>query len=307
MPADNSEATGNGVHLHYYALTYVLSFCQELLIVASLGTILMDILRHQMLFGQEGLPLGIISSKQRFTEMHYLISPDFRFGLAGFTRRRKRLLLGLFIVTSSLISLFAGPSAALLLIPTLRSNWPAGGASFWLAGSDDILWPSNLTASSVGGPDCENPDTQNLGNGALNFSSCIWAGYPTLAAAFNQRHLSSGIDLLVDDGVLKRDFVIRSRGEVEETWVLAIHMAVGVFSKNVAEAWYFALKGISSSSWHHTLRYRIFNETIGSVQSWAPAVRASCDFTDPLVYNSSELLEVSSLHFRPDAIPIHLC
>ena len=183
--------------------------------MSSLGIILMDVLRHELLFGHEGLPLGILASKQQFTEMEYLISPEFRFGLAGFARRRKRLLFGLSILTSSLISLFAGPSAALLLIPTQRSNWPAGGASFWLAGDDNSLWPSKLTTSSIGGPDCAYASMQELSTGSLNFSGCIWAGYSLLAEAFQQRHFSSGIDLIVDDGVLKRDYVIRSKGEVQ--------------------------------------------------------------------------------------------
>lgn len=233
--------------------------------------------------------MGILASKQQFTELEYLISAEFRFGLAGFSRRRKRLLFGLIILTSTLISLFAGPSAALLLIPTQRSNWLAGGASFWLAGDDNSLWPSNLTVSSVGESDCEYPDIQRLSTEALNSSGCIWAGYSSLAEAFKQRHFSSEIDLIVDDGVLKRNFVIRSKGEVAETWVLAIHMAIGTMSKNVANAWYDALKGISLSSWHRTLHYRIHNETIGSVQSWIPAVRTDCDIYDSFSYNGSSL------------------
>ena len=255
----------------------------------------MDIIRHQLLFGSEGLPLGILASKQQFTEVQYLLSPELRFGLAGFSRRRKRLLFGLFILTSTLISLFAGPSAALLLIPAQRSDWPAGGASFWLRGDEDSLWPSTLTASSVGGPDCEHPDIGRLSDETLNSSACIWAGYSSIAEAFRQRHFSPEIDLIVDDGVLKRNFVLRTRGEVAETWVLAIHMAVGVLSKNVANAWYDALKGISVSNWHHTLRYRIFNETVGSVESLVPAVRVDCDRIDSLFYNDSRAgLEVCS-------------
>ena len=253
----------------------------------------MDILRHQLLFGREGLPLGILASKQQFTELEYLISPEFRFGLAGFARRRKRLKFGLFILACSLISLFAGPSAALLLIPPLHSDWPAGGASFWLAGDDDSLWPSKLTASSTGEPDCGYPSMETLSTEALNYSGCIWAGYSSLAESFKQKHFDNEFDLIIDDGVLKRDFVIRPKGEVAETWVLAIHMAVGVLSKNVAGAWYQALQGISVSSWHHTLRYRTRNETLGSVQSWVPAVRTDCAKTSSLLYNSSGLqLEV---------------
>ena len=250
---------------------------QELLVVASLGMILMDILRQHLLFEQKGLPLGILASKQRFTEMQYLLSPEFRFGLAGFARRRKRALVGLFIFTSSLISLFAGPSAALLLVPTRRSDWPAGGASFSLAGDDNSLWPSKLTSSSLGGPGCMNPGIKELSVEALNSSGCIWAGYSTLAEAFKQRHFNSDIYPVVDDGILNRAFVIRPRGKVAETWVLAVHVAVGVLAKIAAEAWYEALQGISVSSWRHTLLYRTRNGTVGYVQSWVPAVRTVCN------------------------------
>lgn len=136
---------------------------------------------------------------------------------------------------------------------------------------------------------------QNLIIESLNSSGCIWAGYSSLAEAFKQRHFNIEIDLIVDDGVLKCGFVIRTKGEVSETWVLAIHMAVGVLSKNIAEAWYNALKELSPSSWRYTLRYRIYNETIGSVQSWVPAVRTSCSFYDLLFSNSLDsLLEVCS-------------
>ena len=240
----------------------------------------MDVLRQHLLFEKEGLPLGILASKQRFTEMQYFVSPEFRFGLAGFARRRERVLVGLFMLTSGLISLFAGPSAALLLIPTKRSDWPAGGACFSLAGDDNSLWPSELTSSSLGGPGCENPGMRELSDEALHSSGCIWAGYSTLAEAFKQRHFDSETNPVVDDGVLKRGFVIRPKGQVAETWVLAVHVAVGVLAKNVAGAWYEALISIPVSSWRHTLRYRTFNETVGSVQSWVPAVRTVCSTTN---------------------------
>ena len=110
----------------------------------------MDMLRNQMLSGDKGLPFGILTSKQQSTDLEYILSPAFRFGLAGFARHRKRLLFGVIILTSTLISLFTGPSTALLVIPTQQSNWPAGGASFWLAGDDEDHWPSKLTALSTG-------------------------------------------------------------------------------------------------------------------------------------------------------------
>ena len=265
--------------------------------MASLGIILMDLLRHQLIFGREGLPLGLLASKHQFTELQYLVSPEFRFGVTGFAQRRKRVLFGVLIVASSLISLFAGPSAALLLLPTQRSDWPAGGASAWLSGDDELLWPSTLTASSVGGANCKNPSMNAINSVNLNTSACIWAGHSSLAAAFRQRHFDNEIDFVLGDGVIRRAFVIRSKGEVAETWVLGIHMAVGVLSKNIASAWYEALKWLPASNWHHTLRYRIFNETTISAQGWAPAVRSRCgtiNYTRGFSNSSSLSLQVCS-------------
>ena len=252
-----------------------------------MGLILADFVRNQLLFGRNGLPLGFLASKQQFTDFKYLISPEFRFGLAGIPQRHRRLLFGLFILASSLISLFAGPAAALLLIPTQRSGWPAGGASFWLAGNDDILWPSKLTGQSVAGSICESPNLQKMSNEALNSSGCIWAGYSSLAETFKHRHLNNEIDIIVDDGVLKRDFEQRARGEVTETWVLASHLAVGVLAKDIARFWAQTLGEIRASDRHHKLRSRVLNETRGYVQAWVPAVRSRCAVYDPFFYNTS--------------------
>ena len=286
MPAGSSKASGK---LACSAASNLLTclFGQELLIVASLGTILAEFLLNQLLFGREGLPLGLLATDKGFTNANYFLSPEFRFGLAGFASHRTRLMFTLLILTSAFISLFAGPSTALLLIPTQRDNWPAGGASFWLAGDDDSLWPSNLTGSSIGESYCKNSSLQALSAEPLSYSGCIWAGYATIAAAFKQWHIDDEIDLVIDDGVLSREFTLREKGEVAETWVLGSNMATGLLSKNVAEAWYQALVGISVSSTHHTLRYRISNGTTSTFQSWAPAVRTSCNITGPINQNSS--------------------
>ncbi|KAL6722368.1 hypothetical protein ACLMJK_001475 [Lecanora helva] len=112
---------------------------------------------------------------------------------------------------------------------------------------------------------------------ALNNSGCVWAGYSSITEAFKQRHFDESISFIIDDGVLRRQFDLHSRGDVEQTWVLASHMAVGFLSINVGGEWYNALKGLSPSDPRHSLRYRSNNETIGSIQSWAPAVRSQCN------------------------------
>ena len=112
---------------------------------------------------------------------------------------------------------------------------------------------------------------------ALNSPRCIWDGYSTLVESFKQRHFDGEIYPVVDDSALKRGFVIRPKGNVAETWVLAVHVAVGVLTENAAEVWYEALKSIPVSSRRHPLLYRTRNGTKGYVQSWVPAVRTVCN------------------------------
>ena len=90
--------------------------------MASCGTILIDILRSHLLFGPEGLPLGILASQQRFKDLNYLISPEFRLGLAGVSSRWKRAGFAVLLIAMVLISIFAGPAAATLMVPTLRTG-----------------------------------------------------------------------------------------------------------------------------------------------------------------------------------------
>lgn len=266
-------------------------FLQELLIVASLGTIVLDVIRTQLVFGSSGLPLGLLSSKQSFPQVQYLLSPEFRFGLGGLTIR-KRLLFGLLILTSTVIALLAGPSAALLMIPTRKDSWPAGAASIWLKGDESTLWPSKVTGDDIGGPVCESPGSQVLTSYQLNFSGCVWAGSPYLAAAFRQIHFNIPRQLSIDDGLLKRDMIIRQRGDVHDTHVLTSHLSAGILSKLAGNRWYDALLHTHHSSKHYTLRYRARNLTMGITQSWLPAVRTRCRLNDPLSQNGSDVLMV---------------
>ena len=262
--------------------------------MASCGTILLDVLQSHLLFGPEGLPIGILASQQRFKDINYLVSPEFRFGLAGFSNHWKRAWFGLFLLALVLISIFAGPSAATLMIPTQRSNWPAGGASFSLANDNDALWPSSLTASSIGGSHCQSPDMQMLVTDSINMSGCIWAGYSAYVQAFKETHLNDEIDLLIDDGMIRRTIIINARGMVAETWVYTSHLTVGMFAEDASTiAWENAFKTIPGSSPLHTLQYQAYNQSMGFVASWIPVVRTRCNIYSPAYFNDSgEAFEV---------------
>ena len=263
------------------------------MIIASLGTIFLDILHWELLSGPNGLPLGLLFSKQRFSEVQYLISPDFRFGLLGLSPWYKLLAFGLFIIISTLMPVFAGPAAALLLIPENHDDWPAGGASLWLAVNDDDLWPSRLTSAATGGPHCASPTPQNLTSEALSFVDCVWAGLSPLAEILKQAHDTVVDDLTIDDGILRRQFGLAERGISPETWVTAVHMAVGIFSRNAGQVWFQALLNVPFGSRFHTLRWRNQGGTSASIQKWTPVVRTTCNVVNAFFSNSTTLQSVS--------------
>ena len=152
------------------------------------------------------------------------------------------------------------------MIPALRYDWPAGGASFWLLGDDDTLWPSRLTNLSIGGAHCESPNLQALTTQAFNYPGCIWAGSSPIAEVFKQIHLREVERLHFDDGLFQREYI--SRPQSPEQWVAASHMVVGLASKGLGGAWYHSMAETSISRKYQTLRYRARNETMGFVQSW---------------------------------------
>ncbi|KAG8526344.1 uncharacterized protein KY384_000337 [Bacidia gigantensis] len=234
-------------------------------------------MHKELLQGSDGLPLGLLSLKQRFSQVQYLASPDFRFGLAGLSPWWKVVAYGLLIVLSTLISLLAGPATALLLIPDVHSNWPAGGASIWLGGSDDALWPSVLSGNATGGTHCTSPTPQMITSGALVNNDCLWAGSIPIGDKFKEAQFASMTDLPINDNLLRRSFGegFRGFGNVSatggpETWVSGTHIALGVMMKNAGQVWFQALLSVTSSSKYHALRWRSQGGTAGYGGGKAP-------------------------------------
>ena len=52
------------------------------------------------------------------------------------------------IVTGALLGVSVGPASASILRPRL-DDWPAGGTEFWINGSAQDIWPTELTKALV--------------------------------------------------------------------------------------------------------------------------------------------------------------
>jgi len=117
----------------------------ELLVLASLSSILFMILRKQLF--KHSLPFGAVTAGLEFTRISFLWSKEFfatcisTTGENGtFSSVGGKIILTSTIVTFTILGATIGPSAAVAAQPVLR-NWPAGGTVFWLNSTSTDLWP----------------------------------------------------------------------------------------------------------------------------------------------------------------------
>lgn len=160
-------SVGDRYDAFYLALFQIAAKIQELLCLASLSTVLLDLLRHELLSGS-GVTLGLLPSHLWFSQASYVISPEFltaihqcfldgwhcigkRSKLKDKIVLRRRfwanfrlvLLLSIFIPMAVLI----GPFTAVLMIPKIQ-YYPAGGTQYALEASAEQLWPNVVNADA---------------------------------------------------------------------------------------------------------------------------------------------------------------
>ncbi|KAL4923594.1 uncharacterized protein BDV17DRAFT_234775 [Aspergillus undulatus] len=123
----------------------------EITIVASLGVIVLQYIRHELLFG-DGLPLGLLGSGLAFNHLEYFFGKEFYGSLkyvAGRGNKLRKIALIFVVVVAGILATFAGPASAVLLVPKSQ-DWSAGGTEFYLDGTEDEFWPSDLSGDLSG-------------------------------------------------------------------------------------------------------------------------------------------------------------
>lgn len=143
----------------------------------------MDVLRHELLHGPTGLPFGILTANTQFVDATYLISTEFRMNVFGLIQSKKWFLVPL-LVACTLLALLAGPSSALLMIPQSHNDWDAGHATFYMAGTNESVWPTLLDQEYIGGTHCLSPNQSDLTAQLPSAESCIWWGSATIQEYF---------------------------------------------------------------------------------------------------------------------------
>lgn len=120
----------------------------ELLMLISLGTIVFAYFRNELAC-ETGIHPSALSVACRIDSMSWLWSPEFVAIMCHkwtASRTRKAALISIVLVCA-LLGVSVGISSAALIKPRLGS-WPAGGTSFWLNATSEVLSPQALNDSS---------------------------------------------------------------------------------------------------------------------------------------------------------------
>ncbi|KAK6363122.1 hypothetical protein TWF730_000571 [Orbilia blumenaviensis] len=151
---------------------------QELLILASLTTMIADYVRHQACF-ENGVPLAALTAPFSIASFAYIFSPEFWSGVIripskSVTETLRNLLFMVFLMVATIAGALIGPAAAVALIPEF-SWFPAGSTQFYVGvppGAETTL-PLILDARQV--PiDCYKMPAR------LNSQLCPAAGYNSI-------------------------------------------------------------------------------------------------------------------------------
>ena len=121
------------------AVYQIIAKAHEILIQASLGSIMFSAIRREL---DRGLPFGFLFSGLQITQVSYLWSMELWGALkAGALNLWRRIALFVLLAGCILLAATSGPASAVLLIPR-QQQWPAGRTHIWMNITADQLWPS---------------------------------------------------------------------------------------------------------------------------------------------------------------------
>ena len=272
-----SYRTSNGTYL---VLFQVGAKIMEIICVASLTTIVLHVLRHDLL--RDGVPLGFVGSGVFFSQANCFWSPEMFAGAMYSIQSWKKLRLLLLVLVAGALALLIAPSSAVLLQPRFQ-NVPAGGTAYFLPVALDQLWPREVDGSDelqecfgeyvAQNVVCPSAGFESLRNYFLNFNtsfavidSMMWDTYglqPLVAQS-----LALVIPRLVN--------TIGVGGFNRETFTSQPNMISAIFQDALTKDWRLSANVWSGSRLSAKREYRYADQRISSVVTTNPVVLPRC-------------------------------
>ncbi|KAL2832904.1 hypothetical protein BDW59DRAFT_180515 [Aspergillus cavernicola] len=269
----------------------------EIMVVASLATIVLQYVRHELLFG-DGLPLGLLGSGLTFNNLEFFFQKEFYGGLrymaAHGNKPRKIAFIGI-VMVAGLVATLTGPASAVLLVPKSQ-DWSAGGTRFFLNGTESHFWPDNLSG--------QMPELQRLCNqdNSTRLGVCPGGGYHSLwthwgtmnRTTFQTQHVRpyakdlsgsrfywpvSSPSSLIPPLYALGDIQPGPNGR---TSLVQPHAATAVLLQRLAEDWWGALrarKGLSSNQVDDRTASATFRNAMTVARCGTPQILRASDTT----------------------------
>ncbi|KAJ8107864.1 hypothetical protein OPT61_g8572 [Boeremia exigua] len=292
LPGQNSQ---------FMALLQIAAKVQELLIVASLTTVVAHRLRHDLVVGK-GVPFGLIGAGSLFSQASYFWSTAFLGSLSKRSVLNRTLIL--LVLLAGLLSITAGPAVAVLLIPR-EHTWPAGGSAYWINGSSEELWPAEvglehyMPAAGVAksGVGC-------LSEQAYTNALCPAGGLQSLVdrlVSINNSRPWSGVP---DSQYVPAEFIIwspqgqlppygmvsaeRGKGALESS-ATAVHGPTAWAAVEMNKDWQDSIYALSKTVATGGSRYRYYRTMRSKIEAQLPTVRAVCSQAQILLSGQQDL------------------
>ena len=291
----------------YLALYQVGAKLQEMLCVASLSTVVLQMLRNELI--GDGVPIGLLGSGIWFSQISFVWSPEFLVAIQSSLRSFRKLRLCIFILLTGVLAAVVGPASAVLLIPRIQAV-PSGGTKYFLNGTAEQLWPSIVTSDSQ----LEVCKQDN----STKYAVCPSGGFESIHSEFSAFNYTSFLGIPFNGPVLSNvlkstimrdaatkahswyNFQIQSplslvppalssmsiRGPQSETSVIQPHAATTISQTQLVNAWMDAIAGASGAK--NPAEYKWATRFIASGATASPYVTSRCAPATNLSANATQ-------------------
>ena len=251
----------------------------EIVCVASLTTVVLHVLRHELM--RDGVPLGFVGSGLYFSQANCFWSPEMLAGALHCVRSWKRLRLLMVIIVAGFSALLIAPAAAVLLQPRLQ-NVPAGGTAYFLPATPNQLWPSEVNGS--------NELQECFGEYAPQNIVCASAGFESLRNYFRNFNSSFNVPSMMMGTYAMSPLVFQSLdgkipqlvssgtlyGMTRETSILQPNAITAILQESLTADWRDGTKSWSGPRFSAGREYRYANQRLSSVLTTSPVVLTRC-------------------------------